>query len=99
LPAGLPPPAAKWTGLAKFSFVGGNNDPEQVPVDGLIAAVGAVLEREGKTLATDGPYAEAREGVGGFVLVDVANLDEAIKIAERIPGTRVGGVEIRPVKV
>jgi 2-aminoadipate transaminase len=54
LPAGLPPPAAKWTGLAAYSFVGGNNDPEQVPVDGLIDAVSAVLKREGKTLATYG---------------------------------------------
>jgi 2-aminoadipate transaminase len=54
LPAGLPPPAARWTGLAKYSFVGGNNDPEQVPVDGLIDAVNAVLKREGRTLATYG---------------------------------------------
>jgi 2-aminoadipate transaminase len=54
LPAGLPAPAAKWTGLAKYSFVGGNNDPEQVPVEGLIDAVNAVLRREGKTLATYG---------------------------------------------
>jgi 2-aminoadipate transaminase len=54
LAAGLPPPAAKWTGLAKFSFIGGNNDPEQVPVDGLIAALTAALQREGKTLATYG---------------------------------------------
>ena len=54
LPAGLPAPAAKWTGLAKYSFVGGNNDPDQVPVDGLIDAVNAVLRREGKTLATYG---------------------------------------------
>src|SRR3981189_1145747 len=54
LPAGLPAPAAKWTGLAKYSFVGGNNDPDQVPVEGLIDAVSAVLEREGKTLATYG---------------------------------------------
>jgi len=52
LPAGLPAPAAKWTGLAKFSFVGGNIDPDQVPVGGLIAAVDAVLRREGKALAT-----------------------------------------------
>jgi 2-aminoadipate transaminase len=52
LPAGLPPPAAKWTGLSKFSFVGGNNDPEQVPLDGLIDAVSTVLRREGKNLAT-----------------------------------------------
>jgi 2-aminoadipate transaminase len=54
LPAGLPAPAAKWTGLAKYSFVGGNNDPDQVPVEGLIEAVNAVLRREGKTLATYG---------------------------------------------
>src|SRR6202158_5777258 len=54
LPAGLPAPAAKWTGLAKYSFVGGNNDPDGVPVDGLVDAVGAVLRREGKTLATYG---------------------------------------------
>src|SRR6201989_1592628 len=54
LPAGLPAPAAKWTGLAKYSFVGGNNDPEQGPVEGLIDAVNTVLKREGKTLATYG---------------------------------------------
>ena len=54
LPAGLPAPAARWTGLAKYSFVGGNNDPDQVPVDGLIDAINAVLKREGRTLATYG---------------------------------------------
>src|SRR5215468_4882323 len=54
LPAGLPAPAARWTGLAKYSFVGGNNDPEQVPLDGLIDAVNAVLRREGRNLATYG---------------------------------------------
>ncbi len=54
LPAGLPAAAAKWTGLARYSFVGGNNDPDQVPVEGLIDAVSAVLKREGKTLATYG---------------------------------------------
>jgi 2-aminoadipate transaminase len=54
LPAGLPAPATKWTGLARYSFIGGNNDPDQVPVDGLIDAVNAVLKREGKSLATYG---------------------------------------------
>src|ERR1700704_6760 len=54
LPAGLPAPAAKWTGLAKYSFVGGNNDPDPVSVGGVIGAVNAVLKREGKTLATYG---------------------------------------------
>src|ERR1700735_5916646 len=53
-PGGLPGPAAKWTGLAKYSFIGGNNDPDQVPVEGLIDAVNAVLKREGKALATSG---------------------------------------------
>ncbi len=54
LASGLPPGAAKWNGLAKYSFVGGNNDGELVPVDDLIAAMSAVLKREGKDLATYG---------------------------------------------
>jgi 2-aminoadipate transaminase len=54
LPAGLPAPAAKWNGLAKYNFVGGNNDPAQVPVDDLIATMTAVLKREGPSLATYG---------------------------------------------
>jgi len=54
LPAGSPAPAARWTGLAKFSFVGGNNDADAVPVEGLTAAVNAVLKREGRSLATYG---------------------------------------------
>ncbi len=62
------------------------------------AGITTVRSREGKTLTTDGPYAETREGVGGFFLVDVPDLDAAIKIAERVPGTRFGAVEIRPVK-
>jgi 2-aminoadipate transaminase len=52
LPAGLPAPAARWSGLAKYSFVGGNNDPDGVPVEGLREAINAVLTREGKALAT-----------------------------------------------
>src|SRR3954454_19988317 len=54
LAPGSPAPAPKWTGLAKYSFVGGNNDPDQVPVEGLIDAINAVLRREGKALATYG---------------------------------------------
>ena len=53
-PAGLPVPSAKWLGAPKFNFTGGNNDPDQVPVEGLIAASNAVLAREGKTLASYG---------------------------------------------
>ncbi len=62
------------------------------------AGITTVRSREGKMLATDGPYAETREGVGGFFLVDVQDLDAALKIAERVPGARYGAVEIRPVK-
>jgi 2-aminoadipate transaminase len=51
---GLPAPAVRWTGLAKYNFIGGNNDAEQVPLDGLIAASTAVLAREGRSLATYG---------------------------------------------
>src|ERR1700682_2726204 len=51
---GLPPAVTKWTGLPKYNFIGGNNDADQVPVEGLIAAATAVLLREGSTLATYG---------------------------------------------
>jgi 2-aminoadipate transaminase len=54
LAPGLPPPALKWTGFPKHNFVGGHNDPEQVPVEALVAAAGAVLAREGRALATYG---------------------------------------------
>lgn len=54
LPAGLPPAAARWTGRPKYDFTGGNNDPDALPLDGLIAAADAVLRREGRTLATYG---------------------------------------------
>jgi 2-aminoadipate transaminase len=54
LTASLPPPAARWTGFPKYNFTGGHNDADHVPVDRLIAAATAVLEREGTTLATYG---------------------------------------------
>src|SRR5438128_2677989 len=54
LTPGLPPPAAKWTGFARYNFSGGHNDADQVPVDRLIEAATAVLQREGATLATYG---------------------------------------------
>src|SRR6185437_105984 len=51
VPAGAPPPAARWTGSAKFNFTGGNNDADAVPLDGLMAAAQAVLAREGRSLS------------------------------------------------
>lgn len=57
----------------------------------------SVRVRDGKALVTDGPFAETREQLGGYYLVDVANLDEAIEVASKIPGARFGTVEIRPI--
>jgi hypothetical protein len=57
----------------------------------------SVRVREGKRLVTDGPFAETREQLGGFFLIDATDLDEAIAIAARIPMARRGTVEIRPV--
>ena len=56
-----------------------------------------VRVREGKRLVTDGPFAETREQLGGYFLINARNLDEAIGIAGQIPGARIGAVEIRPV--
>jgi len=57
----------------------------------------SVRVRNGKKLVTDGPFAETREQLGGYFLIDAKNLDEAIGIAARIPMARKGTVEIRPV--
>ena len=73
LPPGLPAPAARFTGLAKYSFVGGNNDPDGVPVDELVAAVTAVLKREGKSLAT------VKAGGAQIIDVDKAPFQAAMK--------------------
>ena len=57
----------------------------------------SIRVREGKRLVTDGPFAETREQLGGYYLIDAPNLDEAIGIAERIPVALWGTIEIRPV--
>jgi hypothetical protein len=61
-------------------------------------AMGARVQmREGKSSVTTGPFAETREVLGGYYLIEVADLDEAIEIAARHPGARLGTVEIRPI--
>ena len=62
-----------------------------------VASATSVRVRGGKRQVTDGPFAETREQLGGYFLVEAANLDEAIEIAGRIPGARKGAVEVRPV--
>lgn len=62
------------------------------------ATATSVRVRGGKRFVTDGPYAETHEQLAGYFLVDVPNLDVAIAIAARIPGARIGTVEIRPIR-
>jgi hypothetical protein len=57
-----------------------------------------VRVREGKTLTTDGPFAETKEQLGGYYIVEANDLDEAIAIAARIPGARWGSIEVRPIR-
>jgi hypothetical protein len=62
-----------------------------------VSTATTVRVREGKTMTTDGPFAETREQLGGYYLVDAKDLDEAIALAARIPGARMGSIEIRPI--
>jgi len=57
----------------------------------------SVRVRNGKRMVTDGPFAETREQLGGYYLVDAKDLDEAIGLAERLPSARMGTIEIRPL--
>lgn len=62
-----------------------------------VATATSVRIREGKSLVTDGPFAETREQLGGFYIIEAKNLDEAIAVAARIPPAKKGTIEIRPV--
>ena len=61
------------------------------------ATATTVRVRDGETLTTDGPFAETKDQLGGFYLVDCKDLDEAIEVAARIPDVRGGSIEIRPI--
>jgi hypothetical protein len=56
-----------------------------------------IRSRNGKISTTDGPFAETKEQLGGFYLIDARDLNEAIQVASRIPGTRWGSIEVRPI--
>ncbi len=66
------------------------------PLQPVVTAT-SVRVRDGKRLVTDGPFAETREQLGGYFLVEAKDLNEAIAIAARIPGARKGAVEVRPI--
>ena len=57
----------------------------------------SVRHREGKRLVTDGPYAETREQLGGYYMIEAENLDQAIEIAAKVPSAQWGVVEVRPI--
>ena len=78
--------------VEKGKFVGGN---QLKP----IAAATTVRVRDGKRVTTDGPFAETKEQLGGYYLIEANDLDEAIAIASRIPGARHGSIEVRPIVV
>lgn len=56
-----------------------------------------VRVQDGKTMTTDGPFAETKEQIGGYYLIDCANIDEAIAWAAKCPGARFGSIEVRPI--
>jgi hypothetical protein len=56
-----------------------------------------VRVRDGKPLTTDGPFAETREQLGGYYIIEAKDLDEAVGIATKLPGTRLGSIEVRPI--
>ncbi|MCY1017457.1 YciI family protein [Pyxidicoccus sp. MSG2] len=62
-----------------------------------VATATTVRIRDGKRLTTDGPFAETKEQLGGFYLIEAENIDQAIAIASRIPAARTGSIEVRPV--
>ncbi len=61
------------------------------------SAATTVRVRDGKRLTTDGPFAETKEHLGGYYLVEASDLDEAIAMAAKIPGARFGSIEVRPI--
>jgi hypothetical protein len=74
--------------------------PDFIAADGLepTATATTLRVRDGKVFVTDGPFAETKEQLAGFLLIDAPNLDEAIKVAARVPTAGLGSVEVRPTR-
>ena len=64
-----------------------------------VSTATTVRVRDGRTMTTDGPFAETREQLGGYYLIEAKDLDEAIGIAARVPSAKFGSIEVRPVMV
>jgi hypothetical protein len=87
--------------LAEYAAFGQEMTQRGVLKDGLrlrpTTDATTVRVRDGEVLTSDGPFAETKEQMGGFYLVDCKDLDEAIDVASKIPGARIGSIEVRPV--
>ena len=87
--------------MAEYRALSGELRAAGVMLDGAqlqpTAAATTVRIRNGKRLVTDGPFAETREQLGGYFLIEAKNLDEALAIAARVPSARIGTVEVRPL--
>lgn len=62
-----------------------------------VSTATTVRVKDGKTLRTDGPFAETREQLGGYYVIEAKDLDEAVMIAAKVPGAKVGSIEVRPI--
>jgi len=77
--------------LIKAGVMRGGNELKPV------ATATTIRLRGGKVLSTDGPFAETKEQLGGYYLIDVPNLDDAVKWAAKCPGAKTGSIEVRPI--
>ena len=94
-------PEAMQTEIDEYNAFGDEVKSRNLMVSGEalhpVATATTVRVRDGKTMTTDGPFAETKEVLGGFYVLNCKNLDEAIEMAAKIPGAKYGAIEVRPV--
>jgi hypothetical protein len=71
-------------------FIGGNRLE-------VVASARTVRVRDGRVKATDGPFAETKEQLGGYYIIEAADINDAVEVAARLPGARIGSIEVRPI--
>ena len=100
-PTAAPSPEAVQTEIAEYNVFTKEANDRKLMVAGEalhpVATATTVRVRDGKTMTTDGPFAETKEVLGGFYILNCKNLDEAIEMAAKIPGAKHGAIEVRPV--
>ena len=100
-PTAAPSPEAMQAELAAYNVFGDEATARKLMVAGEalhpVATATTVRVRDGKITTTDGPFAETKEVLGGFYILNCKDLDEAIEMAAKIPGAKQGAIEVRPV--